>query len=157
MPPDRALVVMPAAGSWRRALVPSAWLVLEELAVGASQDGELSTNVRQLGAGLELSKDTAARPLRRLIAAGLVQRVEDRHGATGRFGSVVYRVDRAEAGLTITDPRTIISAAAAVDLERRLVPNESRPPASTARSPRPTRPAASTSSTEQLDLFDSRS
>jgi hypothetical protein len=112
MPPDRALVVMPAADSWRRALVPSAWLVLEELAVGASQDGELSTNVRQLGAGLGLSKDTAARALRRLIA---------------------------------------------VDLERRLVPNESRPPASTARSPRPTRPAASTSSTEQLDLFDSRS
>ena len=96
MLPDRALVVAPAAGSWRRALVPSAWVVLEELAVAASNEGVLSTNVRQLGAALGLSKDTAARALRTLIRVGLVERLDERDAGSGRFGWPGVRGGRAE-------------------------------------------------------------
>ena len=79
----------------------------------------LSTNVRQLGAGLGLSKDTVARALRVLIRAGLVVRVDERDASSGRFGAVVYRVDRAAAGLMVTGPLPTPSA----------VPSGSRPPA----------------------------
>jgi DNA-binding transcriptional ArsR family regulator len=155
MPPDRALVVTPAAAPWRRALTPSVWLVLEELAVGAPEDGVLSTNVRQLGVALGLSKDTVARALRVLIRVRLVERVDERDTCSGRFGAAVYRVDRAAAGLTVTDPRPAVSAVAGLELDR-AVPNESRPLATTSRSPRSTRPTGSASSIEQLDLFDGR-
>jgi DNA-binding transcriptional ArsR family regulator len=147
MPPDRALVVTPAACPWRRVLPPSAWLVLEELAIGASEDGLLSTNVRRLGASLGLSKDTVARALRVLIRAGLVERVDERDASSGRFGAVVYRVDRAAAGLTVTDSQPTSSA----------VPSGSQPSATSTRSSRSTRPATSASSIGQLDLFDGRS
>jgi len=147
MPPDQALVVTPAADPWRRALLPSAWLVLEELAVGASDDGVLSTNVRQLGVALGLSKDTVARALRVLIEAGLVERVDERDTCSGRFGAVVYRVDRAAAGLTVTEPQPTSIAAL----------SRSRGQATPPRSPRQTRPAASASSIGQLDLFEGRS
>jgi DNA-binding transcriptional ArsR family regulator len=156
MPPEQALLVAPAAAPWRRALPPSAWLVLEELSIDASEDGVLSTNVRQLGAGLGLSKDTVARALRVLIRAGLVERVDERDAGSGRFGPAVYRVDRAAAGLTVTDTQATLSAVAGLKFEPRAVPNESRPPA-TPRSRRRTRPAASASSIGQLDLFDGRS
>lgn len=147
MPPEQALVVGPAAAGWRRALTPSAWLVLEELAIGASEDAVLSTNVRRLGAGLGLSKDTVARALRVLIRAGLVERVDERDASSGRFGAVVYRVDRAAAGLEVTDAQPTPTA----------VPSGSRRPATSSRSRRPTRPTASASSIGQLDLFDGRS
>ena len=147
MPPDRAPVVTPAAGPWRQQLTPSAWLVLEELAISASGVGELSTNVRQLGAALGLSKDTVARALRVLIRTGLVERVDEREACSGRFGAVVYRVDRAAAGLTVTDSQPTPAA----------VPSGSQPSARSLRSPRPNRPPASASSIEQLDLFDGRS
>ena len=146
MPSEQALVVGPAAAAWRRALPSSAWLVLEELAIGASADGVRSTNVRQLGAGLGLSKDTVARALRVLIQAGLVERVDERDTRSGRFGPAVYRVHRAAAGLTVTEPRPNPSA----------VPAGSQPSATTPRSPRPIRPTASASSIGQLDLFDGR-
>lgn len=147
MPPEQALVVGPAAAGWRRALTPSAWLVLEELAIGASEDGVLSTNVRQLGVTLGLSKDTVARALRVLIRAGLVERVDERDASSGRFGAVVYRVDRAAAGLTVTDPRPTSTA----------VPSGSQLSVTPSRSSRSIRPATSASSIGQLDLFDGRS
>jgi DNA-binding transcriptional ArsR family regulator len=157
MPLDRALVVTAAADPWRRALPPSAWLVLEELAIGASDDGVLSTNVRRLGASLGLSKDTVARALRVLIRAGLVERVDERDARSGRFGAVVYRVDRDAAGLTVTDRQPTLSAVAGLEFEPRAVPNESRPSATRSRLLRPTRPAASASSIGQLNLFEGRS
>ena len=107
----------------------------------------LSTNVRQLGVALGLSKDTVARALRVLIRAGLVERVDERDAGSGRFGAVVYRVDRAAAGLTITDSQPTPTA----------VPSGSRRQATPSRSPRPNRPTTSASSIEQLDLFDGRS
>lgn len=156
MLPEPALVVTPAAGSWRRDLVPTAWLVLEELAIGASEEGLLSTNVRRLGAALGLSKDTVARALRVLIAAGLVERVDERDGASGRFGAVVYLVDRASAGLRITDALMPVGVVSALEPEPGAVPDNSCPRATQPRSRRPTRQSAPVSNIEQLDLFEAR-
>jgi hypothetical protein len=57
-----------------RPLGPTAWMVLEELAVHADSDGQIAVGVRRLGSDLGLDKDTVARALRRLRGAGLVVR-----------------------------------------------------------------------------------
>jgi len=108
MPPDRRLVVTARAASIRRSLASSAWVVLEELALGADADGVATTNSRRLAGDLGMSKDTASRGMQRLIAAGLVERIERRDDSTGRFGAIAYRVDLAAAGLLVepgNDPR----------------------------------------------------
>lgn len=113
MPPDRQLVVTARAATVRRSLTPSAWLVLEELAVGADTVGIATTNSRRLAADLGISKDTASRAMQRLIAAGLVERIEGRNDSTGRFGAIAYRVDLAEAGLLVqpaNDASTVLAA-----------------------------------------------
>ena len=60
------------AAELRRVLGPTAWTVLEELAVQAQRDGSRlvvrSTNVRDIAGCLALNKDTVARALARLIA-----------------------------------------------------------------------------------------
>ena len=89
----------------RRALTPSAWLVLEELALTADRSGVASTNARDLAAALGMSKDTAARALRRLIAGAFVERIEHRSLETGRFAPIAYRVDLAAAGLEVEAAR----------------------------------------------------
>lgn len=91
----------------RRALDPTAWMVLEELALagggagpGAGGAGTVSqTSVRRLADVLGLSKDTVAAAVRRLTAAGLVRRIDERQTASGRFGHARYEVDLAAAGL----------------------------------------------------------
>lgn len=93
--------MLAAATVVRRALTPSTWLVLEELARTAGDGGVATTNVRQLAVDLGMSKDTAARALQRLVAAGLVERTEIRDMDTERFGSVAYRVDLVAAGLEV--------------------------------------------------------
>ena len=76
--PEPAVVLTRAACSAKAALGPTAWVVLEELALGAElgSDGRLVviTSVRRLGAALGLDKDTVARALARLSAAGFVLR-----------------------------------------------------------------------------------
>ena len=104
MPPETRLTITPAAGPLRRALVPSAWLVFEELALTADADSFSSTNARQLADDLSMSKDTAARALNTLIASGLVERTEHRDEATGRFGFIRYRVNTDRAGLRVDAP-----------------------------------------------------
>jgi DNA-binding transcriptional MocR family regulator len=101
MPPERRLVVTARAASFRRALAPSAWVVLEELALAADPVGIATTNSRRLAGDLGLSKDTASRAVQRLIAAGLVERIERRDDSTGRFRAIAYRVDLAAAGLLV--------------------------------------------------------
>ncbi len=56
----------------RARLGPTAWVVLEELLLRADPAGQVGEGVRGLAAGLGLDKDTVARGLRRLRAAGLV-------------------------------------------------------------------------------------
>jgi hypothetical protein len=76
--PEPAVVLTRAACSAKAALGPTAWVVLEELVLGAelSSDGRLvvTTSVRRLGAVLRLDKDTVARALARLGADGFVIR-----------------------------------------------------------------------------------
>lgn len=101
MPPNGRLVVTGRAAPLRRLLTPSAWVVLEELALGADALGVATTNSRRLAGDLGLSKDTVSRAMQRLIAAGLVERIEHRDDSTGRFGAIAYRVDLAAAGLLV--------------------------------------------------------
>jgi hypothetical protein len=91
---DRLLTVANDASATRRELGPLPWLVLEELVLHAErEEGELSSpvGVRELAMTLGISKDTAARGVRRLIEAGFVQRIVTRIGA-GRFGTTRYRL-----------------------------------------------------------------
>lgn len=82
--------VDPASSPLRRQLGPAPWFVLEELVlVGAAEGAE--TNVRSLAAGLSLNKDTVARALSRLRAAGLVV-AEPQGSVAGRFAPGRYRV-----------------------------------------------------------------
>lgn len=88
------MVVGSKAAPLRRELGPLAWFVLEELVLAADEDpgtGELRSGVgvRDLAASLGMSKDTVARGLHGLIAAGLVCRAVHRAN-TGRFGSSRY-------------------------------------------------------------------
>ncbi len=101
MPHDRRLVVTARAAPVRRSLTPSAWVVLEELALGTDADGVATTSSRRLAGDLGMSKDTASRAMQRLIAAGLIERIERRDDSTGRFGAITYRVDLAAAGLLV--------------------------------------------------------
>ncbi|MGH9164244.1 MAG: hypothetical protein ACRDZW_01875, partial [Acidimicrobiales bacterium] len=63
--------VDPTSSPVRRRLGPAPWFVLEELVLVGDGEGA-ETNVRSLAAGLSLNKDTVARALGRLRAAGLV-------------------------------------------------------------------------------------
>lgn len=95
--------VDPTSSPLRRRLGPAPWFVLEELVlVGAV--GGAETNVRSLAAGLSLNKDTVARALSRLRAAGLVV-VEPQGSRAGRFAPGRYRVAPIP-GLQVLDERT---------------------------------------------------
>jgi hypothetical protein len=70
------LLVDEASRTWRRRLGPLPWAVLEELALQArpSQQGWVAAvGVRDLGAAVGTTKDTAARALASLRSAGLVE------------------------------------------------------------------------------------
>lgn len=106
MPPEtrRLLIDVDAASAVRQAVGPTAWFVLEALAVRAPAGQsmiELECSSRAIGELLDLSKDTVARSLRRLATAAIVDRIDHRNSRSGRFESSVYRVDLAAAGLRI--------------------------------------------------------
>jgi DNA-binding transcriptional ArsR family regulator len=85
-----------ARRGWCRELGPTAYVVLEELVSVATADGAAlvaSSNVRQLACDLGLSKDTVARAVRRLLAAGAVVRMSSPRSGRGRFGTAAYRLD----------------------------------------------------------------
>jgi hypothetical protein len=84
---------------------PTAWLVLEHLALSSQVDGDDLVSrhtARSVAAAVSVGKDTAAGALRRLGDAGLVRRrAQDRTG--GRFGAAGYVVEL-PAGLDRTSP-----------------------------------------------------
>jgi hypothetical protein len=87
----------------RRVLGPSAWVVLEELLLRSVEcDGErvAPVSVRALAVSAGLAKDTVARALGRLRAAGLVVPVQGRTAA-GTFMAGRYRL-AVPAHLTLT-------------------------------------------------------
>ena len=75
MTADQTLVVAPASREWRRRLGPLAWAVLEDLALGAHSDTAgwvAPVGVRGVAAAIGINKDTAARAVAVLGAAGFV-------------------------------------------------------------------------------------
>ena len=109
-PQGTVLVLTDRAASVRASLEPTAWVVLEELALTSDLiDGQAvaEQSVRTMAESLGRSKDAVARALRQLAAAGLVARAEERHGFSGRFVGVRYVVDLRLAGLRLpADPIT---------------------------------------------------
>ena len=95
-PPDRRDVAVGlGAASVRRAVGPTAWVVLECLVTCAVVDGDEAVShqsVRGLSDETGLAKETVARALRRLIDEQLVAYV-DRRDDGGRFDAGYYRLD----------------------------------------------------------------
>jgi DNA-binding transcriptional ArsR family regulator len=102
---DHRLVVTAASRGARADLGPTAWAVLEDLALDGQSDPEghlvAATNVRRIAIHLGISKDTAARALARLADAGLVVRSPRRRSTNGAFVSSAY-VLRLSPGLGLT-------------------------------------------------------
>jgi MarR family len=89
-----AITVLPSSRAMRRAVGPLAWLVLEELALGAEQGPEglaVETSVRDLAARLNVGKDAAASAVARLVDLGLVECRSRRRA--GRYAGSTYVVD----------------------------------------------------------------
>ncbi len=98
-------MVSTASRSLRRKLRPLAWLVLEEVALEAVEDGGrlvAHTSARQVADRVGLDPGTAAGALRVLRDRGLL-RLEREKGRAGRFGLSVY-VLGSVAGLTVVTP-----------------------------------------------------
>ena len=93
------LVVGASSSELRRHIGPNAWVVLEELLLGATLDdpavGQAMSRatVRALATRTGLSKDTISRSLHKLRAAKVVAVEAERHDVSGRFVSVRYVVD----------------------------------------------------------------
>ncbi len=93
-PARRSIVIEPAVSGLRRELGPTAWVVLEEMLLCSTGDAACCTtevSIRNLGASLGLAKDTVARAIRRLQAAGIVTAVPSRTPA-GTFAAGAYRI-----------------------------------------------------------------
>ena len=101
----RDVVVAGDCGGLRRRLGPTAWVVFEELLAVSTGTGERCSacvSVRELGRALGLNKDTVARALTRLAAAGLVVAVQTR-SASGVYATGSYRLT-VPASITLRTP-----------------------------------------------------
>jgi hypothetical protein len=103
---SHVLLVGAESRTWRRELGALAWAVLEELAICAHLDGQgwvAPTGVRDVAVAIGVTKDTAARAVAALGAAGLLtrQRVQ---GPDGRQRSG-YRLNLPE-GIELRDRPT---------------------------------------------------
>ena len=98
----RLVVDVGVAGPVRRAVGPIAWYVIEALGFSAPPGEaivEMECSARRVSAQLGVSKDSAARALRRLAEVGIVERTDYRNPRSGRFEKSIYVVDLAAAGL----------------------------------------------------------
>lgn len=80
----------------RRSLGPTAWAVLAELQLAVSTEGAGGTTVaasaRGLAAQLGITKNSAARALRTLAAAGIVRRRPQPTSPAGHFAAGLYEL-----------------------------------------------------------------
>ena len=113
------LVIDARSGTLRRRVGASAWVVLEELLLGATLDESTSeqavvlATVRALATRTGLSKDTVSRSLHKLRSANIVATEALRHDDTGRFVSVRYVIGLSALPIVVretepeaTSPRT---------------------------------------------------
>jgi DNA-binding transcriptional MocR family regulator len=93
-PSPRALLVGSSSTALRRRLGPTAWMVLEEIALRSTVIGErrvARVSIRTLAGSLGIAKDTAARAVRSLRAAGVVTGAQQRT-AGGVFDTGIYTI-----------------------------------------------------------------
>jgi hypothetical protein len=125
----------------RRRVGPLGWVVLEELALLAVEDPDAGliarVGVRGLAASLGVAKGTAASAVRRLIAAGLIVRADERRGEGGRFAGSGYRLWLTPGISVVGVPRGRVLSAGVLPGG---VPLRVSPPATAA--PSPSRPGA---------------
>ena len=80
----------------RRSLGSTAWAVMADLYLDAAPNGAgppvVATSARRVAAHLGIAKDTAARALRRLSAAGIVRRCPQGTSVTGHFTRGSYEL-----------------------------------------------------------------
>ena len=144
----------------RRALGPTAWAVLADLCLEAEADGigthVVATSARLVSAHLGIAKDTAARALRRLGAAGIGRRRPQGTSPAGRVtaGTNELRLPSSVTPLpcparedTVHEPRRdrVDTASMAVSVSL---------PAATVSAPARRRNRATTASSAQLSLLD---
>lgn len=83
------------AAAVRRQVGPSAWAALEQLMVstpvGAAGTHVVAASVRDVAAGLGISKNAAHRAMRRLTEVGMISPSQDR-STDGRFVAGTYRL-----------------------------------------------------------------
>jgi len=93
----------------RRSLGPTAWAILEEALLEGGDDGGawvVRTNVRRLADALGVSKDTAARAVKRSTAYGILVHHPGGHDARGRFSSAYYEIRLEQlAGIVVDSHR----------------------------------------------------
>lgn len=128
------LVLTDHALAVRARLEPTAWIVLEELALQATHvDGQAvaEQSARTIALSVGRSKDAVARALRTLLAEELIERGGSRHGFSGRFTGMHYVVDLRAAGLRLpAEPITATTSAPAAPRQRPdLAPPPSAAPA----------------------------
>ena len=89
------VLVSRASRPLRRSLTPREWVVLEDVALDATDDGDgrllAATSARQVAEHLGVSPGSAAKALGRLRSLGLVTH-DRKPGAAGRFGLSIYRL-----------------------------------------------------------------
>lgn len=141
-----ALAVTASSRALRRELGPRAWAVLEDLALDAVPDGTgrlvAATNVRRLAANVGVSKDAAARSLRRLLACDAIVRLPAPRQVGGTFGPITYLVCTQRLDGLVVGGAPVAVPVAAGDIAA------TRPPR---RQDRPTRASAVAA---QVQLFD---
>jgi len=100
------IVVEAGSGPLRRVLSATAWVVLEEVALGAESTGDgrlvAATSARQVAAGLAIDAGTAAGALRQLRRRGILT-LERQPGPGGRFGLSTYSLTT-PPGLIVLHP-----------------------------------------------------
>jgi DNA-binding MarR family transcriptional regulator len=92
--PRPALVIASDSLLWQRRLTPRAWTALQHLALRSrrtQQGWAVAVGVRDVAAGIGVTKDTAARAISALVTAGLVTRQPvEKTGGSRRSGYLLH-------------------------------------------------------------------
>lgn len=125
----RRVVVTGEASELRRRLGPTAWVVFEELLLASTGPATAccaSVSVRSLASSAGLAKDTVARALVRLRAAGLVAVTQSR-STGGVFAASKYEL-QVPLGIVLDDSPAPATNTAAPDVPASISrPTHTRP------------------------------